>query len=434
MTGRRGSAEPGEVIGPGGRALAGLTDQAFAAGANVTNAVVAGVLLGPAGYGRYVACIGLAFITLAVARAFTGEVMLTYTARARGGAYFGQVRDAAATSLGIGALAMLVGGGVWLLGFDLIRDLPWLLPFLPGALLADAGRYSLLAHRRPQRSMMITGVGLLVQLGMVVALVVADAVSPAWLLVAWGSGATTGAVMALTLLALNPLRGSPRRWIAATGHLSSWFTGSAVLSQTQNWVVLYFVGGYLGHAELGGLRMLQMLVLMPAQNLIWAISGLIVPGYSQLSQAGRLRRVRRRTRYLVLAFAGIAVLVLALVPLGEWLLVRLLPAYRDFGVLVWPIAMQAGLYLVQSPLNAALRGLQRARFAFLQYAVFVAVLLPASLLGAVAAGVAGAAYGMVAGAVAGWLAAYLFYHRALRLLARSWKPTDQDSTSPEATG
>jgi O-antigen/teichoic acid export membrane protein len=224
--------------------------------------------------------------------------------------------------------------------------------------------------------------------------------------------------VALSLLSLNPLLGRPRRWFAATRHLSTWFTGSAVLSQTQNWVVLYFVGGYLGHAELGGLRMLQMLVLMPVQNFIWAVSGLIVPGYSKLSEAGRLGRIRRRTQKLVLAFTAIAILVLAVVPLGELLLTTLLPAYQDFGVLVWPIAIQAGLYLAQSPLNAAMRGLQQARLSFLQYVVFVAVLLPASLVGAVSGGVLGAAYGMVVGALAGLLAAYFFYHRVVRELAR----------------
>ncbi|HEX6075478.1 MAG TPA: hypothetical protein VFZ32_09485 [Micromonosporaceae bacterium] len=416
MTQQRAGEAP--VIGPGGRAFAGLTDQAFAAGANAVNALVAGVLLGPAAYGRYVAAIGVAFITLAVARAFTGEVLLTYTARADGGDFRDQVRDAAATSLSIGGLAMVVGAGIWLLGFELMSDLLWVLPFLPAALLADAGRYALLSHFRPQRSMMITGIALLTQLGMVVALVLRDVVSPAWLLVAWGIGTTVGAGMALGLLAFNPLRGRPRRWFAATRHLSTWFTGSAVLSQTQNWVVLYFVGGYLGHAELGGLRMLQMLVLMPAQNFIWAVSGLIVPGYSKLSEAGKLRRIRRRTQTLVLAFTAVGLLVVALVPLGEWLLVRLLPAYREFGVLVWPIAMQAGLYLVQSPLNAALRGLQQARLSFLQYVVFVVVLLPASLVGAVSRGVLGAAYGMVVGAFAGLLAAYFFYHRAVRQLAK----------------
>jgi len=412
MTQQRATEAP--VIGTRGRALAGLADQGFAAAANAVNALVAGVLLGPAAYGRYVAAIGVAFITLAVARAFTGEVLLTYTARADGGDYRNQVRDAAATSLSIGGVAVVVSAGIWLLGFELMSDLAWLLPFLPAALLADAGRYALLSHLRPQRSMMITGAALLTQLGMVVALVANDAVTPAWLLVAWGTGTTVGAGIALGLLRFNPLRGRPRRWFAATRHLSTWFTGSAVLSQTQNWVALYFVGGYLGHAELGGLRMLQMLVLMPVQNFIWAVSGLIVPGYSKLAAAGGFGRIRRRTRNLVLVFIAIAILVLALVPLGEWLFLRLLPAYREFGVLMWPIAMQAGLYLVQSPLNAALRGMQQARSAFLQYVMFVAVLLPASLIGAIAGGVLGAAYGMVVGAIVGLLAAYFFYRRALR--------------------
>lgn len=401
------------VIGPRRRAIAGFTDQAFNAGSNAINGLVAGVLLGPLAYGRYVAAIGVAFIAVAVGRAFIGEVLLSRGVRAEGEEFRGQLRDASATALLLGAASVVLAIGVWLLGFDLLRDLLWLVPFLPAALLSDAGRYAFLSHRRPQRSMLITGVGLLVQLGVVLALVVEKSVNPASLLVAWGVGITVSAVVGLSLMRINPFGGSPRRWVAETRHLSTWFTASAILAQLQNWAVLYFVGGFLGHAELGGLRMLQMLVLMPVQNFIWAMAGLIVPGYSHFSESGDLPRIRRRTRGLTAAFALMAVLLLALVPLGEWLLSMLLPEYEEFGVLVWPIALQAGLYLVQSPLNAALRGMQQARYAFLQYAVFAAALLPAALVGAGYAGVVGAAYGMVVGAAAGAVAAYLLYTRTL---------------------
>ncbi|MGH3712072.1 MAG: hypothetical protein ACRDT4_01185 [Micromonosporaceae bacterium] len=409
----------GRVLGRRRRAVAGLADQAFTAGANAVNGLVAGVLLGPALYGRYVASIGVAFIAVAVARAFIGEVLLTHSARAQGDELRGQVRDASATALMVGLAAAVVAVGIWALGFDLLRDLVWLVPFLPVALLADAGRYAFLSQRRPQRSLVITGIALLTQLGIVVGLVLGDAVSAASLLAAWGAGTAVGAVVALFLAYVNPLRGSPRRWLAGTRHLSAWFTGSAILAQLQNWIVLYFVGGFLGHAELGGLRMLQMLVLMPVQNFIWALGGMLVPGYSHLAEAGDVPRIRRRTRGLIGAFALVGVVLVALSPVGSWLLSLLLPAYGAFGVLVLPIALQAGLYLVQSPLNAALRGLQQARYAFTQYAVFAAVILPASLFGAWYAGVEGAAYGMVAGAVAGGAAACLLYRRALQALRPS---------------
>ncbi|MGH3730780.1 MAG: hypothetical protein ACRDTU_18800, partial [Micromonosporaceae bacterium] len=419
------AARGGPVIGRRQRAIAGLADQAFNAGSNAVNGLVAGILLGPSAYGRYVAAIGVAFITVAVARSFVGEVMLTHTARARGEDYRGQVRDATAASLSVGAVAVALGIAIWLAGFELMSDLLWLVPFLPAALLADAGRYALLSQRRPQRSMLITGVALLVQLSVVVGLVSADAVRPSTLLVAWGLGTTVGAVVALSLGYVNPFLGRPRNWVRSTGHLSTWFTASAILAQLQNWVVLYFVGGFLGHADLGGLRMLQMLVLMPVQNFIWALGGMIVPGYSHFSSEVDVVRIRRRTRMLLLGFAAVGVLLLALVPVGEWLLATLLPAYADFGILIWPIALQAGLYLAQSPLNAALRGMQRARYTFLQYAVFAGVTLPASLIGALIGGVLGVAYGMVVGAAVGWCAAYLLYRRALSALAR---------TGPEPSG
>jgi O-antigen/teichoic acid export membrane protein len=425
------------VIGRRKRAIAGLADQAFTAGANAVNGLVAGILLGPAAYGRYVAAIGVAFIAVAVARAFIGEVLLTHTARAQGEAYQRQIRDASAAALGAGAVAVVLAIALWLVGFDLMSDLLWVAPFLPAALLSDAGRYAFLSQRRPQRSMTITGVALLVQFGIVAGLYVMDAIGPATLLVAWGIGVTVGAVLAVSLLTVNLFRGRPKRWATETGHLSGWFIASAILAQTQNWAALYFVGGFLGQAELGGLRLLQMLVLMPVQNFIWAVAGMIVPGYSYFAHGGDLRRIRRRTRGLVLVFGAVTLGLVALVPVGEWLVVRWLPAYAGYTVLIMPIALQAGLYLVQSPFNAALRGMQRARYAFVQYAVFTAVILPASLIGAFTNGVVGAAYGMAVGAAAGCVAAYVCYHRALRDLQRSietGEPARTDGDVPEEAG
>ncbi|MGH3742219.1 MAG: hypothetical protein ACRDT1_12915 [Micromonosporaceae bacterium] len=402
------------LISPGSRAAAALFDQGFAAGANAVNGLLAGFLLGPASYGRYVAVIGIALIALAVSRAFIGEVLLTHTARVYGAEHHTQARNAATTAFGVGLIGMAVAGGLWLFGFDLLRDLLWLAPFLPSALLADASRYAFLSRRRPQRSMVITGVALLVQLAVVAGLVLTGNVWGGPLLAAWGIGASVGALVGLVMLRIDPLRGRPRQWISATRHLSGWFVASAALSQAYTWIVLYFVGGHLGAADLGGLRMLQMLVLMPVQNFIWALTGMIVPGYSSFAEKGDRARIRRRTRGLVGGFAAVAVLLLALAPLGELVVEELLPAYRPYQGLIVPLALQAGLYLVQSPLNAALRGMQQARRAFLQYAAFAAAILPASLTGAVLAGVRGAAWGMVLGAAVGGMVAYLHYRRALR--------------------
>ena len=399
------------------RAVAGLADQAFTAGANAVNGLVAGYLLGPAPFGRYVAVIGVAFITIAVTRAFIGEVLLTHTARATGEEYRTQVRDASATAIGVGAVAIAIAVGIWAIGFDLLRDLLWLAPFLPAALLADAGRYAFLSQRRPQRALLITGVGLLTQLVVIGVLVVVGTVTTGSLLAAWGAGMVAGSIVTLALLYLNPIAGKPQRWIGTTRHLSGWFLATAVLSQTYNWAVLYFVGGYLGDEDLGGLRMLQMLVLMPVQNLIWALTGMIVPGYSGFAERGDVARIQHRTRFLVTGYLGVFGVILALVPVGQWLVDLVLPEYAPYRGLMWPIALQAGFYMIQSPLNAALRGMQQARHSFMQYVIFTAVVLPASLLGALWYGVTGAAYGLVVGAIAGGIGAYVMYVRALHRIA-----------------
>src|SRR5690606_20699499 len=130
-------------------------------------------------------------------------------------------------------------------------------------------------------------------------LYLADAVSPGSLLIAWGSGTVVGSLVGLTLLRTNPFSGRAVVWVPDTRHLSAWFAATAVLAQTQTWVVLYFVGGFLGEADLGGLRMLQLIVLMPVQNFIWALTGLIVPGYSHFAGQGDAGKIRQRARMLV---------------------------------------------------------------------------------------------------------------------------------------
>jgi O-antigen/teichoic acid export membrane protein len=238
------------------------------------------------------------------------------------------------------------------------------------------------------------------------------------LLACWGAGAATGAGWWLVADRLNPLRGRPRRWLAETRHLSGWFAGTALLGQVQAQLVAFLVAGTLGTAAFARLRLAQTALLAPAQNLMMAAMGLLVPRSSHLAATGGTAALRRQTRILTVALAALAAASLVIVVLLAGPVLRaVLPRYADAAPLAFPLGIQAGLYLIQIPYAAALRGMQRGRLLLAQYVIFSIVGITGLLIGTHVAGLTGAAWGLCAGAAAGLIAMVMSYRTAVVALS-----------------
>jgi hypothetical protein len=385
----------------------GLVDQVVIATANAANTLLALVLLPRSTAGFVVLAINLTYLVLVTGRAFVGDVLLAKVARVSGRRRVDLIRDGLAAALAVGT----VGAVVFLLVWTFWRHphpnislayLVWLVPFLPVLLVHDAGRYSYLARREQDQALIIDLAWVGSQIAAVLLLFLLGlAHRPGPLLATWGVGATVGAVTFMARSGLRPWQGDPLRWVRETRGLSGWFTATAIVGQIQIQAVGFLVSRQLGPAQLAGLRGAQTVILQPTQNLSTAVTALLVPRSSALAaghQAGRLRRQTVRVALLFAAFS--AVMVAVLVPVAHAALAHV-AKFRDIAPLALPVGVQAGIYLMQIPFAAALRGLHRGRALFSQYVLFTTASLTGLVYGA-GHGLVGAAWGLTAGAAVGF--------------------------------
>jgi O-antigen/teichoic acid export membrane protein len=418
-----GTDSPGAVAGGGRRrTLAGVVDQVVNAGANAATGLLVILFVDPAAASVILFAIGCGYFTIGIARALVGDVLLTYSARYDVTERARQARDAAKTAALLGVLGGVIAVIAWAVGPDYLGELIWLAPFLPFVLVHDAGRYVFLAGRQPQRALISDLTWVAVQAAVLTPLLFAGARGGGVFLVAWGLGGVAGTVSFLVrarINLLNPFRGDLRAWLVETRHLSGWLTGTALIGQAQVQLVYVLVTEILSKPALAMLRLAQYGLLMPAQNLQIAVSGLLVPRLSAQAGAGDADGVRRLVRKALLATALCAAVPVLLSPLAGPIIDALRPKYHDAASLALPTALQAAIYLLQVPFTAALRGMQQVRLLFVQYVIFAAASAIGLVTGSVTGGLPGASWGLLTGAAIGFAVMILAYRHALRSLVRT---------------
>jgi O-antigen/teichoic acid export membrane protein len=267
-----------------------------------------------------------------------------------------------------------------------------------------------------------------------------------------------------------PWRGDPRVWFGQTRFLSGWFTATAVIAQAHGLAINFLLVGRLSRGALAGFKLAQTTMLQPIQNVNQALISLLVPRMSRsagaaaaeetasgpagpggraapadlavdplaapadlasdpLARSGDLapgdlvargaaaaRTLRREVRRLALVFTALAtVLVLVGAPVGHYVLSRV-PRFADVAALALPVLLQGGLYLIQAPFTAALRGMHRAKRHLIQYSVYSVASLVGLVAGADLGGLAGATWGLTVGAAVGLVASVVLYATAVRRL------------------
>jgi Polysaccharide biosynthesis protein len=413
------------------RVAAGLLDQALIACANAGTTIVALALLSRDRAGGLVLSLGLGYLVLTLNRAFVGDVLVTMASRLEPGPRARLVRDGLATAALIGAFSALILLGVWVLrprtGDIDLQDLVWLAPFLPAVLVHDTGRSSYLADSAQSSALVIDLVWVGTQAALVAALTLAGVRGGGVILGCWGAGGLAGSTVFLARTRAWPWQGEPRRFAGETRHLSGWFTATQVIGQFQVQAVAFLVGLRFSASQLSGLRGGQTALIQPVQNFNMAVQALIVPRLSRLAGdaarlTGQTRRdaaaaLRRQTGLLAVAFAGFAALLVAImVPLAHLVLAHL-SKFADIAPLALPLSVQAGIYLVELPFAAALRGMHRARLLFVRYLIYTASSLAGLVLGADVDGLRGAVWGLTVGAAVSLATMITFYAVAATRLA-----------------
>ncbi|MDL5159136.1 hypothetical protein [Actinomycetospora termitidis] len=383
--------------GRAGKVLAGVADQVLSSGTNYLTAFIASVVLAPDGFGFFVVAYAVVTIYSAGIRAFVGEPLLahlpTVTDEHRR-------RHLAASSLGAAAVLGVLGALVLLAVGEVVGGpLTWLVafaPWVPGALVADAGRYVFFSRSTPTKALAVDATWATVQAVALIGIAVGGTWSVASLAAAWGVGALA-AVAVLPVLGLRRPTG-PRTWLRESRYLSGWFTVVAVVGQSQVYIVLLLAGLLLTTTDAAGLRAVQLLVYQPPVTFMAALLLLLTPAFARKA-ADRAAVDRFRTVALV-AMAALGLVVLAAIPLRHVLLDLLFPQYTAFAALVIPVAIQSVLAGLTVPFHARLRGLRRPRALVGAQLVTTTGVVAGAALGLLLAGVDGLAWGMTtAGAV-----------------------------------
>lgn len=433
-------------------ASAGILDQAVLAIANAGTTLLAAALLDRDRSGALMVSVAVAYFAIGISRALVGEVLLALASRYDGERRDQLVRNGLTTAVCLGLVGSVIFVGLavcWSSGSLNLSDLAWLAPFLPMVLLHDAGRYTYLADRRPGAALVIDTVWIGTQVTVVLLGLVLFGVTAGGLLVAWGLGASAGAVVFLLRSRFPFWQGNPRNWLAQTRFLSGWLTATALVGQIQTLLVSLLIGGRLSPAAVSGLRMAQTTLLQPVQNFQLAVQSLFVPRLSRLAGAAAagaaatsadgtqtaaadspsdtapaeaVRQLRAQVAKVALAFTGLAVLTVAVLwPGAEFVLSRI-DKFANVAPLALPISLQAGIYLVQVPFTSALRGMHRVRLQFLWYLLFAAVSLTGLMIGAWQHSLLGATWGLATGSITGLVTMVGFYLLALRDLGRGAQP------------
>jgi O-antigen/teichoic acid export membrane protein len=417
----------------------GLLDQAVIAAANAGLTLLALAVVSPrARAGDLLLSLSLGYLVLGLNREFVGNVMLAQVSRLDGAERARMVRNGSAAAFLVGCLA----GGALLTTWAFARhpvndvslqDLVWLAPLLPAVLVHDTGRAVYLSEREPGRALRIDLIWVGTQGAILLVAAAAHRMTPGLLPLSWGIGAIAGATTFLVHTRTAIWRGDPRHWLVETRHLAGWFTATGVVGQLQVQAVGWLVAGQLSRSDLAGLRAGQTALLQPVQNFVTAMMGLLVPRSSRLAAGRDEGGLRRQTVRVAVAFAVLAALMVAVVvPVGR-LAVGHIPKYADIAGLVLPISIQAGIYLVQIPFAAAIRGMHRGPLLFTQYAVFSVTSLTGLVVGASTGRLTAAAWGLTTGSAVGLAVFVALYAWAVARLRSAEEPSEADPSSRNAS-
>lgn len=404
----------GGLLGSWAHLARGLADQAVSSGTNFLTSLLTARLLAPAEYGQVVIAMTVGVLALAAGRASVGSVLLAVEPVAERGAGRRLVADALSVSLLIGVGAAVLGLAIGFLPVPAAAAITAVAVWIPGVVVQDALRYAAFRDSAPGRALLLDVVWALAQGCAVVVLLGAGQVGVTTLIGAWGVGALVSALVGLWLARPTLALAGARRWLRRTRAMRGWYAGQEVLSQMHVQVVIWTTGAMLGTSDVGGLRAVQTLVMMPASSALVAMQSLIVPAMARRAANGDLAGLRRSTVRLTWLFGGCAALLglvacLTRQPFVEGVFTSRFAAYTP---LMFPVALTAVGFGLTTPVSAACRALQDGRAVFALQASFTVVVVPACILGAVVGGIGGSAWGMpLAGAAQTAACAWAFRRR-----------------------
>lgn len=399
--------------GGAGRQLSVVTiDQAISSASNILFLVLAAHVLTLSAFGVFSIVFGTYTLMVFVERALVSDPLLIHPEEGvrRPGAAVGA---SILVGLGLGAVAALVGGLAWVLGYPQVgHGLVVLGLCLPLLLLQDLGRFIGFATHRPGLAVWLDSVWLvLAVVGAVVLALVGE--SALWVFTATWGGA--GAVAGLVLLLRVPDSSPSAQWLRDYWSYSRQYLGGTLAAQGSALLGTVVAGPLVGTRGLGALRAATLLSRPFGTFQIAAMSATIV----QIARADAEAVVRRRLRQIAILVVGVAaVMSVVLLVLPDWAGTLVLgDTWRAAEPLLPPVCANMGVVAAMTPARAGLVGLKYVATATRVDIANAVLSISAALAGAAIGGVSGALWGVVAVAAPitalAWLA-------LLRRLPRHW--------------
>jgi hypothetical protein len=342
-----------------GRRLTAITiDQGISSLSNVLVALLAARVLGVESFGLFLV-VSLTYIaTQGFARALVGEPLLVRPKESheRPGEAIG---SALVLGVGIGALVGTVGLAVSVGNHDLGGGLIALGLFLPFMIVQDLGRYLAVATQQPSRALVLDLVWLGLEVLAVGVLVLVDAETLTWFVVAWaGSGAAASGVLLWQHRAhrIRPTLG----WLRETWPFSWRYASSFAARQGAGLASVSLAGAALGARALAAFS--GALTLFGPQVQLQAAAMAAATSEVARLPAGNaaIDRHVRRTTLITGGAAAVNMVVLLVLPdrLGRLILDDV---WEGTQTVLWPAGVQMLCIGLMSGVRAGLVGMRAVR-------------------------------------------------------------------------
>jgi O-antigen/teichoic acid export membrane protein len=362
-------------------------DQAIAGGSNVLIAVLAARLLDAASFGLFGLVFLLYVMAQGVSRALVCDPLLVHPVEAEN-----RKPEVIGTSCTLG---IALGVGVILLGLVMLLvdeglgvALVVLGAFLPLLVLQDLGRYLAFATQRPTSALVLDLTWLVLLAGAVVPLFVTDTESLAWFIAAWsGSGAVAGLLVFVQHRAGGLRLGLA--WLRHTWGFSWRYLISYVATQGGALAASSAVGAIAGARALGGVQG-AILLVRPFTTFQIAVTAASIGHVTRsLGATEAIRRHVAGTTVLSTAAAAINLAIMLVLPdsVGEAVL-------GESWEVAEPLLLATGVQIVflglMTGVRAGLLGMRAIRKVMRIDVMTTALVLAASIVGAVINGALGA--------------------------------------------
>lgn len=392
-----------------------LADQALSSLTNAALSIMVARSVDAHAFGAFAVCFTIYSLVIGCARALISEPLAVRSSDA-GAGFRTEQRGAlgSATLFGIAAGAVLLVGSVFP-GSDLRDPLLALALTLPGLVVQDALRLSLIAEGKPRAATLNDFIWGVLQIGAAAALLFGDFPTATLFVATWGAAAGVAAVDGMIREKIGADLGSALRWLRAHADLTRFFVPEYLAVMGAFQVAILVVGAIGGISAVGALRGAQVL-LGPLNIVMFGIAAFAVPEL--------VRRKHEPRRRLVLYALGLSATLFLTTVVWAGLLLALpdsagrqvLGDAWEGGRMVLP-AMAAAMAGIGAAIGAALllRALGAARETFRQGLLLAPLLLILGVVGVEIDGARGAAIGF---AVAQWIPVPLWWWRMARTTRR----------------